>query len=88
MSSLIAKITQTEKLDPDDAVLISERQLSCVSRALDAVNEAGDALLQGMTLDAVGVCIDDALAALLELTGKRVTNEVTDEVFRRFCVGK
>ena len=88
LSSLIAKITQTEKLDPDDAVLISERQLSCVSRALDAVNEAGDALLQGMTLDAVGVCIDDALAALLELTGKRVTNEVTDEVFRRFCVGK
>ena len=23
-----------------------------------------------------------------ELTGKRVTNEVTDEIFRRFCVGK
>jgi len=39
-------------------------------------------------MDAVGVCVDDALSALLELTGKRVTNEVTDEIFRRFCVGK
>jgi tRNA U34 5-carboxymethylaminomethyl modifying GTPase MnmE/TrmE len=28
------------------------------------------------------------LAALFELTGKRVTNEVTDEIFRKFCVGK
>ena len=39
-------------------------------------------------MDAVGVCVDDALAALFELTGKRATNEVTDEIFRKFCVGK
>lgn len=86
--NLIGELTKTSNLDPDDAVLISERQLSCVNRALDAVNEAANALMCGVTLDAVGVCVDDALAALLELTGKRVTNEVTDEVFRKFCVGK
>ena len=75
-------------LSPDDTVLINERQRDCVRRALDAVVAARDALLCGMTLDAVGVCVDDAIAALLELTGKRVTNEVCDEIFKRFCVGK
>ena len=45
-------------------------------------------LLCGCTMDAIGVCVDDAISALFELTGKRVTNEVTDEIFRRFCVGK
>lgn len=84
----IAELTCTAGLDPDAAVLISERQRSCAQRALDAVNEADSALKTGCTMDAVGVCVDDALAALLELTGKRVANEVTDEVFRRFCVGK
>jgi tRNA modification GTPase len=42
----------------------------------------------GFTIDAVSVCVDDALALLYTLDGKRVTNEVADEVFRRFCVGK
>ena len=84
----IAEITGTANLDPDSAVLFGERQRACAARACEAVNEAQNALLNGYTLDAVGVCVDDALSALYELTGKRVTNEVTDEIFRRFCVGK
>ncbi len=84
----IGKITRTASLSPDDAVLLNERQRACVARADDAVREAADAFFGGATLDAVGVCIDDALSALLELTGERVTDAVTDEVFRRFCVGK
>ena len=41
-----------------------------------------------MTLDAVTVSLEGAVAALLELTGERVTEAVVDEVFSRFCVGK
>ena len=88
LCSAIARVCKTEMLSPDDTVLINERQRDCVSRALNAVYAANDALQAGMTLDAVGVCVDDAIAALLELTGKRVTNEVCDEIFKRFCVGK
>lgn len=84
----INRICKTEMLSPDDTVLINERQRDCVNRALGAVCAARDALQMGMTLDAVGVCVDDAIASLLELTGKRVTNEVCDEIFKRFCVGK
>ena len=82
------EITKVSGINPDAAVLISEHQRSCADRAKTALDEAVFAMTAGCTLDAVGVCIDDALAALLELTGKRVTNEVTDEIFRRFCVGK
>ncbi len=84
----IAEISGTANLSPDSAVLIGERQRACAERALDGVNEAIAALECGQTMDAVGVCVDDALAALFELTGKRATNEVTDEIFRKFCVGK
>ncbi|HAQ28173.1 MAG TPA: tRNA uridine-5-carboxymethylaminomethyl(34) synthesis GTPase MnmE [Ruminococcaceae bacterium] len=84
----IADIVGTAGLDPESAVLINERQRACAERALDGINEAITALNDGNTVDAVGVCVDDALAALLELTGRRVTNEVSDEIFRKFCVGK
>jgi tRNA modification GTPase len=88
LSSIIADITKVSNLKPDSVVLISERQRACTEKACDGVCEALNALETGCTMDAVGVCVDDALSALLELTGKRVTNEVTDEIFRRFCVGK
>lgn len=88
LSQAINHVCKADMLSPDDTVLINERQRDCVSRALNAVNAARDALTIGMTLDAVGVCVDDAIAALLELTGKRVTNEVCNEIFKRFCVGK
>jgi tRNA modification GTPase len=88
LSEEIAEISGTANLSPDSAVLIGERQRACAERALDGVNEAISALQCGQTMDAVGVCVDDALAALFELTGKRATNEVTDEIFRKFCVGK
>ena len=88
LCSTIADIAGTAGLDPESAVLINERQRACAERALDGINEAIAALNDGNTVDAVGVCVDDALAALLELTGRRVTNEVSDEIFRKFCVGK
>ena len=91
VDELYDKITAAagaEKIDGNEAVLISERQRNCVNRAYLSIVEAKNALISGVTVDAVGVCIDDCLSALLELTGKKVTNEVTDEVFRRFCVGK
>ncbi len=88
LEEAIAGISGTASLRPEAAVLMNERQRDCAKRALDGVSEALNALNMGCTVDAVGVCVDDALAALLELTGKRVTNEVTDEIFRRFCVGK
>ena len=88
LCSTIADIAGTAGLDPESAVLINERQRACAERALNGINEAISALNDGNTVDAVGVCVDDALAALLELTGRRVTNEVSDEIFRKFCVGK
>lgn len=84
----VLEISGAENLNPDSAILLNERQRLCAQRALEGVNEALNALNSGHTMDAVGVCVDDALSALFELTGKRTTNEVADEIFRKFCVGK
>ena len=52
------------------------------------IDEAIAAIQGGVTLDAVNVCADCAIDALLELTGEKATAAVVDEVFSRFCVGK
>ena len=57
-------------------------------RARDAVTGAREAIEAGFGLDAVSVCVDDALDALCELTGENASEAVIEQVFERFCVGK
>ena len=88
LAAVVEQVTGLSDLSDDAVILSTERQRICAQTALSAVREAKEALLSGVTLDAVGVCLDDALNALFSLTGERVTTAVADEVFSRFCVGK
>lgn len=88
LAAKIAEISGAAKLSADIAVLGNERQRDCAIKAKAAIDDALCAIASGVTVDAVGVLIDDALSHLYSLTGKRVTNAVADEVFERFCVGK
>ena len=49
---------------------------------------AGEALEAGVTPDALLTDVEEALAALGEVTGQSVREDVTDRIFQRFCVGK
>ena len=69
-------------------LLTNERQAQAASRALEAVDRAREALEAGVTPDALLTDVEEALAALGELTGQSVREDVTDRIFQRFCVGK
>lgn len=87
IAAAVARLLGTNQIDPHAASLSGQRQLSAATRARDAVAGAMDAA-QGLGLDAVSVCVDDALDALCELTGENASEAVINEVFERFCVGK
>lgn len=88
LSRAIGETLRTSQIDPNEGLLFTERQRDAARRAKESVEEAARALRIGMTLDAVTVSLEGAVAALLELTGERVTEAVVDEVFSHFCVGK
>ena len=88
LEQAVAEIMMTNEFDPAAACLTSERQRQCCIRAMSHIDEAIAAIHGGVTLDAVNVCADCAIDALLELTGEKATAAVVDEVFSRFCVGK
>ena len=88
LAQAVRKALELGAVDTSAPMLANERQRSCVIRASSAVQEALQAVELGMTMDAVNICIDEAIEALLELDGKRVTDAVVDEVFANFCVGK
>lgn len=84
----ILKAIETEKIEPSEGILVSERQYITVKNALRSVREAKEALFMGLTLDAVTVSINSAIDELFELTGEKATQVVVDKIFSKFCVGK
>ncbi len=84
----LEQLLGTAGLDFTQEILANERQRRCCETALESLRDALAALTSGVTVDAVNVDIDCAVEALLTLTGKRAAEEVVNEVFRSFCVGK
>lgn len=76
------------RLGSGGGLVASQRQFDCLLRSSAALGEAVRALDAGVTLDAVGVLLDESVAPLAELTGRSAAETVIDKVFSSFCVGK
>ncbi len=88
LKTAIESVVGTASFDPSAPLITTERQRSCVLKAVDSIKEALDGLSIGITPDAINVCIDCAIENLGVLTGEKATQTVVDEVFKNFCVGK
>lgn len=88
LEQAVSEILDTKDFHPEEGVLFTQRQRSDAQRALESLQEGENAMLSGMTWDAVTVCVEDALMALAALTGEHVSEEIVDQVFEEFCVGK
>ncbi len=73
---------------PYGQLLTNQRQEDAARRARQAVAQAEEALMAGVTPDALLTDVEEALQALGELTGQCVREDVTDRIFSKFCVGK
>lgn len=69
-------------------LIASQRQFDCVLRAEKALSEAIFHLDSGVTLDVVGILIEEAVSPLAELTGRSAAQTVIEQIFTKFCVGK
>ena len=76
--------------DPGEAgsLLTDQRQEDAARRALDAVRRGRAALEGGLTPDAALTDAEEALDAIGELTGRTAKEEIVEQIFSRFCVGK
>lgn len=71
------------------AVLIdSERQYQLLRQAVAALDHVLEGIEAGLSLDLVGLDVQEALAALGQITGEVRTEDILDRVFSTFCLGK
>lgn len=73
---------------PAGEILTNARQAEAVSRALESMKAALDAMALKATPDIVLTETEGAMSALGELTGRAIREDITNRIFQRFCVGK
>ena len=71
-----------------DAVVANARQHAALMVAIERIGQALDALAMGLPTDLCCADIEQAAAALAEVDGRAVSEDVVAGIFAHFCVGK
>ncbi len=77
-----------EGLHLEEPVLASERQRGLVGEAFERTEAALRATSGGSDEELICEDIRDAIQALGRITGEDLTQDLLDEIFSRFCLGK
>ena len=72
----------------NETVITNLRHKNLISKAIENVKKARETLENGMPTDVIAIFIKDILEALGEITGEEVTENIINEIFARFCLGK
>lgn len=85
----IKKLFNLEKIKTTDyTYLTNARQISLAKRAYESLLEAEKALLKGQPVDIIEIDLKDCFENLGEIIGETYSEEIIDNLFENFCVGK
>ena len=72
----------------NDIVITNERHKIQIQKAIQNLNKAIKSLNINMPIDIVAIGLKDVLSDLGEITGEEASEEIINEIFARFCLGK
>ena len=85
----IINMFNLKQIELDNEVVITNlRHKNLVSKAIENINEAKKTLKDNMPVDIVSINIKNVLENLNMITGEEVTEEIINEIFAKFCLGK
>lgn len=92
INDLYEKITDLFNLNEinvdNDIVITNERHKIQIQKAIQNLNKAKDSFDNKMPIDIVAIGLKDILTNLGEITGEEASEEIINEIFSRFCLGK
>lgn len=92
IEDLYNKITELFNLDviniDNEIVITNERHKKIIKDAIINLNKSKEALKNNMPIDIIAIGLKDVLTNLGEITGEEASEEIINEIFSRFCLGK
>ena len=89
LKSRIIELFNLEKLETDDLTYLSDaRSIALLEQALIKINDSIDSIKNDEPIDMVELNLKESWNILGEIIGETYTDELLDELFQRFCLGK
>lgn len=87
--SEIVKLFEVNQIDSSNDILITnERHKNQIRKAKENVEKAIESLEMGCPIDIITINIQEAMDDIGEILGTNVTEDIINEIFKRFCLGK
>lgn len=87
-SAMVAAVAGERGVRLEEPILANERQRMLVGEALVSVRETLAGIEEGRGEELISEDLRTAVGALGRMTGEDLTDDVVDEIFGRFCIGK
>ena len=85
----ITKMFNLSEINLDNEVIVTNiRHKNLISNAIQNVEKAKNTIKEKMPLDIVAIFIKNILEDLGNITGEIVTEDIINEIFSKFCLGK
>ena len=85
----IERMFELNEIDCDNSEIITNnRQKQHIISAIKAVSKAKESVETGLPIDITAICLKDMLGELSEITGENVSEDIINEIFKKFCLGK
>lgn len=86
---LISNMFGKKEISMNDGIIITNiRHKNQIDKAITSVNEALLSSEQGLPIDIVSIPIKQILYDLSVITGEDVSEDIINEIFSKFCLGK
>ena len=85
----ICKLFQLNEINLDNETVITNiRHKNLISKAIENVKKTKETIKNEMPLDIVAIFIKEVLEDLGNITGELVSEDIINEIFAKFCLGK
>ena len=85
----IENLFQIKNLETDGEIIITNiRHKNQIEYAINNINEAINAVKNNLPIDIISISIKQTLEDLGKITGENVSEDIINEIFSKFCLGK
>lgn len=89
ISETIVEMFKINEINLDDGIIVTNtRHKNLINKAINSTENARISLENKMPMDIVAIEIKNVLEDLGEITGEDVSENIINEIFAKFCLGK
>lgn len=85
----ITKLFGLNEINLDnEAIITNVRQKDLITKAIQELEKTKETIKNKMSIDIISIFIKNILEDLASITGESVSEDIIDEIFSKFCLGK